>query len=142
MRSAIGFGLAAAVAAGASLAAADADAARYVATPAGGGRVVLNVADGRLVRARAALPARCENTHGGNWDSRLAVSLRGDLALRQGRFRIQGRAPSRVRYDIGGRLRDGAITGRARLTLLDLDFVGADDSFLCDTGPRRYRASR
>jgi hypothetical protein len=129
--------------AGAALAltAADAGATRYVTTPAEGGRVVLDVNDGRLVRVRAALPARCENTHGGNWDSRLAVDLRGDLALRGGRYRIQGRAPSRVRYDIGGRLRGGAVSGRARLTFLDLDFVGAD-SFLCDTGTRRYRAVR
>jgi hypothetical protein len=42
----------------------------------------------------------------------------------------------------GGRLRGGAISGRARLTRLDLDFVGADESYLCDTGTRRYRASR
>lgn len=88
------------------------------------------------------MPARCEHTHGGNWDSWLAVDLRGALALDDDRCRIQGRAPSRVRYDIGGRLRDGAITGRARLTFLVLDFVGADDSFLCDTGTRRYRARR
>jgi hypothetical protein len=103
---------------------------------------VLNVNDGRLVRVRAALPARCENTHGGNWDSRLAVDLRGDLVLQNRRFRIQGRAPSRVRYDVSGRLSGGVISGRARLTFLDLDFVGADDSFLCDTGTRRYRARR
>jgi hypothetical protein len=125
-----------------ALTAADAGAARYVATPAEGGRIVLNVSDGRLARVRAALPARCENTHGGNWDSRLAVDVRGDLALRNGRLRIRGRAPSRVRYDVSGRLRGGVITGRARMTFLDLDFVGADDSFLCDTGRRRYRAVR
>jgi PKD repeat protein len=122
--------------------AADASAARYVATPAGGGRIVLNVNDGRLLRASVTVPARCENTHGGNWDTRLAVDLRGDLALEAGRFRIQGRAPSRVRYDVSGRLRDSAIFGRAWLTFLDLDFVGADDSFLCDSGARRYRAVR
>jgi hypothetical protein len=122
--------------------AADASAARYVATPAGGGRIVLNVNDGRLLRARVTVPARCENTHGGNWDTRLAVDRRGDLALQDGGFRIQGRAPSRVRYDVRGRLRGGAISGRARLTFLDLDFVGADESYLCDTGTRRYRAVR
>jgi hypothetical protein len=42
-----------------------------------------------------------------------------------------------------GRLRNGAISDRARLTILDLDYVGpSDDSYLCDTGARRYRASR
>jgi hypothetical protein len=122
--------------------AADASAARYVATPADGGRIALDVTDGRLLRVRAALPARCENNHGGNWNDRLAVDQHGDLALRNGRFRIQGRAPNRIRYDISGRLRGGAISGRARLTFLDLDFVGADDSYLCDTGTRRYRAVR
>jgi hypothetical protein len=43
---------------------------------------------------------------------------------------------------VSGRVRGDAISGRARLTFLDLDVVGADDSFLCDTGTRRYRASR
>ena len=32
--------------------------------------------------------------------------------------------------------------GRGRLTFLDLDFDGADDSFLCDTGTRRSRTVR
>jgi len=103
---------------------------------------VLDVNDGRLLRVRTALPARCENNHGGNWASRLAIDLRGDLALQNGRFRIQGRAPNEVRYDVRGRLHGGAISGRARLTFLDLDYVGADDSYLCDTGTRRYRAER
>ena len=40
----------------------DAHAAGYVATPADGGRIVLNVNDGRLVRVRAALPARCDDS--------------------------------------------------------------------------------
>jgi hypothetical protein len=46
--------------------AADASAARYVAAPVGRGRIVLDVTDGRLLRARLTLPARCENPHGGN----------------------------------------------------------------------------
>jgi hypothetical protein len=119
-----------------------AHAARYVARPADGGRVVLEVEDGQLQRAAAKLPARCENNHGGNWDSRLAIDLSGDLALQSGRFSIQGRAPNDVRYQFNGRLRNGAIKGRVRLTYLDLDYVGADDSYLCDTGTTRYRAAR
>jgi hypothetical protein len=31
---------------------------------------------------------------------------------------------------------------RAAALLLTLDFVAVDDSFLCDTGARRYRAVR
>jgi hypothetical protein len=120
-----------------AITAADASAARYIATPDEGGRIVLNVTDGRLQRARAALPARLENTHGGTWDLALVVDLRGDLALE-----IQGRSPSQVRNDVRGRLRESAISGRARLTFLDLDFVGADDSLLCDVGAPRYRAVR
>ena len=122
------------------LAPADAGAAEYVARPADGGRIVLEVERGRLRRAEATLPARCENNHGGNWASGLEIRLTGDLALQSGRFDIQGQAPNEVRYDFRGRRRNGAISGRLRLTYLDLDFVGVDDSYLCDTGTRRYRA--
>jgi len=122
--------------------AADASATTYVAMPADAGRIVLTTSGGRLVRVDAALPAGCMNNHGASWSSRLAVDVRGGVALERGRFRIQGRAPTRVRYDVGGRLRNGVISGRIRLTFLDLDFVGADDSFACDTGTRPYRASR
>jgi hypothetical protein len=47
-----------------------------------------------------------------------------------------------VRYQFDGRLRGRAISGHVRLTYLDLDFVGGDDSYLCDTEPLRYRATR
>ncbi len=90
----------------------------------------------------AKLPAGCENNHGGSWSSPLGIAWTGDLALRSGRFDIQGRATNQVRYQIAGRLRNGAISGRLRLTFLDLDFVGVDDSYLCDTGTRRYRGVR
>jgi hypothetical protein len=116
--------------------------ARYVARPAGGGQIVLQVDRGRLRRLEAALPARCENNHGGSWSSTLGIAWKGDVALQSGRFAIQGRASNDVRYQLGGRLRDGAISGRLRLTFLDLDFVGVDDSYLCDTGTRRYRGVR
>jgi hypothetical protein len=114
----------------------------YVAKPAAGGRIVLDVGDGRLRRAAAKVPARCENNHGGSWTATLAIDLRGGVALRSGRFGIQGQSANKVRYQLGGRVRDGAISGRVRLTFLDLDFVGVDDSYLCDTGTRRYRAVR
>ena len=116
--------------------------ARYVARPAGGGRIVLEVDRGRLRRLDATLPAGCENNHGGRWSSTLGIALTGDVALRSGRFDIQGQAPNQVRYQLAGRLRNGAISGRVRLTYLDLDFVGVDDSYVCDTGTLRYRGVR
>lgn len=115
--------------------------ARYVARPADGGRVMLDVDRGRLRRLEATLPAGCENNHGGSWSSTLGIALTGDVALRSGRFDIQGRGSNQVRYQISGRRRNGAISGRVRLTFLDLDFVGVDDSYLCDTGTR-YRGVR
>jgi hypothetical protein len=127
---------------------ATASAAKYVAEPAGGGRIVLKVNSGRLRSVKAKLPAGCQNVQGGTWDAPLAVRLRGDLGLRRGVFRIQGEAPNGVRYRIKGRLRDGAITGRARLTFFFNDAIGqgdpdlSDDSYLCDTGAGRYRATR
>lgn len=126
-----------------SVTATDARAARYVARPADGGRIVFHVQGGRLVRVAATLPARCENNHGGSWTATLAVDLNGRLALRSGGFSIQGQARNKVRYQLGGRLRGSAISGSARLTYLDLDFVGpSDDSYLCNTGPTRYRGMR
>ena len=96
----------------------------------------------RLRRAEATLPARCENNHGGSWSSTLGIALAADVALRSGKFAIQGQAPNEVKYELAGRLRNGAISGRVRLTYLDLDFVGVDDSYVCDTGTLRYRAVR
>jgi hypothetical protein len=116
--------------------------ARYVARPADGGRIVLDVDGGRLRRAEATLPARCENNHGGSWSSTLGIALTGAVALRSGRFGIQGQAANEVRYELAGRLRNGVVSGRVRLTYLDLDFVDVDDSYLCDTGTRRYRGVR
>ena len=116
--------------------------ARYVARPAGGGQIVLQVDRGRLRRLDATLPAGCENNHGGRWSSPLGIAWTGDLALQSGRFAIQGRTSNQVRYQLAGRLRNGAISGRVRLTFLDLDFVGVDDSYVCDTGTRRYRGVR
>ena len=90
----------------------------------------------------APLPARCENNHGGSWSSTLGIALTGAVALRSRRFGLQGQAPNQVRYQLAGRLRNRAISGRVRLTFLDLDFVGVDDSYVCDTGTRRFRAVR
>ena len=103
---------------------------------------MLDIDGGRLRRADATLPARCENNHGGSWFSTLGIAWTGGLALRSGRFGIHGQASNGVRYELAGRLRDGAISGRVRLTFLDIDFVGVDDSYLCDTGTRRYRGVR
>ena len=124
--------------------AADAMAARYVAKPAGGGRIALDVVSGQLRRIRAALPSRCENDHGGSWSARLAIDESGTVALQSGRFGFQGRARDNVRFQVDGRLRNGAISGRIRLTYLDIDHVGVGDdtSFLCDTGTTSYRAVR
>ena len=116
--------------------------ARYVARPADGGRIVLDVDRGRLRRLEATLPVGCENNHGGSWSSTLGIAWSGDVALRSGRFAIQGRASNDVRYQVAGRLRSGAISGPVRLTFVDFDFVGVDDSYLCDTGTRRYRGVR
>jgi hypothetical protein len=126
------------------LPAAPANAARYVAEPEAGGQIAFELERGRLRSAEATLPARCENNHGGSWSADLSVALTGDLALRAGRFRIEGRADNDVRYEIRGKRRSGAITGRVWLTYLDIDHVGVgvDDSFLCDTGRTRYRATR
>jgi hypothetical protein len=122
--------------------AADAGAAIYVAQPDGGGRIELEAKRGHLLRADASLPAHCENNHGGTWRDDVGMSLSGDLAFQSGRFHIQGEAPNGVKYDFRGRRRKGAISGRLRMTYLDLDFVGVDDSYLCDTGMTRYRAAR
>jgi hypothetical protein len=120
-----------------------ADAADYVAEPEGGGRVALEVTRGALRSIDATLPARCENNHGGTWSDDLQLTLSGKLALQNGRFRITGQADTGVSYDVRGRRRaGGAFTGRVRLTYLDIDHVGVDDSFLCDTGTVRYRARR
>ena len=136
--------LLAAPAAGAALALAppDAGAATYAARPAGGGRIALEVVRDRLRRIELALPARCDRNSGGSWRTRLAIDVRDSLALQAGRFGLQGQAPDKVRYQLDGRLRGTAITGRVRLTYLDLDFVGVDDSYLCDTQILRYRAVR
>ena len=131
-----------AVPAALALASPEADAARYVAKPAGGGRIALDVVRNQLRRIDVALPSRCERNSGGVWSARLAVDVRGTLALHGGRFGLSGRAPNQVRYQLDGRLRGGAIAGRVRLTYLDLDFVGVDDSYLCDTQTLRYRAVR
>ena len=119
---------------------ADAGAATYVARPADGGRIALRVDGGRLRSVKATLPSRCENNHGGSWGAPLGIDLTGAVVLRSGGFGFQGQAPSEVRYQLDGRLRGGAIAGRLRLTYLDLDFVGVDDSYLCDTGTVPYRA--
>jgi hypothetical protein len=123
-------------------AAADAEAARYVARPADGGRITIDAAGSRLRRIAARLPSGCESNVGQTWTTPLAIQLTGDEPLRSGRFSIQGQAPNKVRYQIDGRRRGRAISGRIRLTFLDLDFVGADESFLCDTGTIRFRAVR
>jgi hypothetical protein len=116
--------------------------ARYVAQPPDGGRIALDVRSDQLRRVAVTLPARCENSHGGSWFARLAIDLTDKLALRSGGFAIQGRAANRVRYEVDGRLRNGAISGRVRLTYLHLDFIGFDGSYVCDTGTRRYRSAR
>jgi hypothetical protein len=123
-----------------SLAPAEAGAATYVAQPEAGGRVELEVKRGRLLRAEASLPARCENNHGGSWDSGLEIDLSGEVALRSGRFEIEGQATNEVSYELRGRRRSGAFTGRIWLTYVDIDHFGVDDSYLCDTGKLRYRA--
>jgi hypothetical protein len=124
-----------------SVTAADANARTYVGQPAGGGRITLKLDEGRLRHVKARMPARCESNNGQRWRRTLVVNVSGALALRSGRFSIQGRVPNGVRGDLRGRLRNGRISGRVRLTFLDLDYVGpSDDSYLCDTGTRRYRA--
>ena len=124
--------------------AADAMAARYVAKPAGGGRLAFDVVSGELRRIQATLPSRCENNHGGSWSARLAIDESGAVALQSGRFGFQGQARNKVRFQVDGRLRKGALSGRIRLTYLDIDHVGVgvDKSFLCDTGTTSYRAVR
>ena len=124
------------------LPAAPADAARYVAQPEAGGQVARERERGRLRSADVARPARCENNHGGSWSADLDIALTGDLALRAGRFHIEGQADNEVSYEIRGKRRNGAITGRVWLTYVDIDHFGVDDSYLCDTGKMRYRATR
>jgi hypothetical protein len=116
-----------------------ADARTYTGQPAGGA-ILLKVNRGHLRQIATRLPAGCENNHGGHWRSTLQINLSGDLQLQAGRFSLQGRAPNQVRYAMSGRLRRGTISGRIRLTYLDLDYVGVDDSYLCDTGSLRIRA--
>ncbi len=124
-----------------SVTAADANARTYVGQPAGGGRIAIKIDGGRVRQVEASIPASCESNNGQHWRTTLVVNVSGNLPLRSGRFRIQGRAPNGVRGDLRGRLRSGRISGRVRLTFLDLDYVGpSDDSYLCDTGTRPFRA--
>ncbi|MDQ5831823.1 MAG: hypothetical protein M3550_02040 [Actinomycetota bacterium] len=124
-----------------SVTAADANARTYVGQPAGGGRIAIKIDGGRVRQVEASIPASCESNNGQHWRTTLVVNVSGNLPLRSGRFRIQGQAPNGVRGDLRGRLRSGRISGRVRLTFLDLDYVGpSDDSYLCDTGTRPFRA--
>jgi hypothetical protein len=82
------------------------------------------------------------NNHGGSWSARLVLDISGTVALRSGGFGFQGEAPNKVKYQIDGRLRNGVVSGRLRLTYLKLDFIGFDDSYLCDSGTTSYRARR
>jgi hypothetical protein len=125
-----------------SVTAPDANAKTYVGQTTGGGRVAFKIDGGRMRKVEARIPASCESNNGQRWSTTLVVNVSGNLVLRSGRFRIQGRAPNGVRGDMRGRLRRGQIAGRVRLTFLDLDYVGpSDDSYVCDTGTRRFRAS-
>jgi hypothetical protein len=124
-----------------SVTAADANARTYVGKPAGGGRIAIKIDGGRVRQVEARIPAGCESNNGQRWRTTLVVNVSGNLPLRSGRFRIQGQAPNGVRGDLRGRLRSGRISGRVRLTFLDLDYVGpSDDSYVCDTGTRPFRA--
>jgi hypothetical protein len=123
-----------------SVTAANANAKTYVGPFAGGGAIALKISDGRLRQVRASMPAGCENNLGGRWTRTLEVNVRGAIVLRSGRFSVQGEAPNGVKGDLRGRLRNGVVSGRVRLTYLDLDYVGVDESYLCDTGTRRFRA--
>lgn len=124
-----------------SVTAADANARTYVGQPAGGGRIAIKIDGGRVRQVEASIPASCESNNDQHWRTTLVVNVSGNLPLRSGRFRIKGQAPNGVRGDLRGRLRSGRISGRLRLTFLDLDYVGpSDDSYLCDTGTRPFRA--
>ena len=123
-----------------SVTAANANAKTYVGQFAGGGSIALKVSDGRLRQVAARMPAGCENNFGGRWTKTLEVNVRGAIVLRSGRFSVQGEVPNGVKGDLRGRLRNGAISGSLRLTELYIDYVEADDSYLCDTGTRRFRA--
>ena len=122
--------------------AANANARTYVGHTAGGGTIALRASAGHVRQVRASIPATCENVHGGTWRRRLEVNVRVTLALRSGRFSVGGEAPNGVKGELRGRLRGGAISGQVRLTLFDLDPIADphDDSYLCDTGTRRFRA--
>jgi hypothetical protein len=124
--------------------AASAQAATFVARPADGGRIELRTGGGALRVLKATLPARCENEFGNVWTDTLGVDLAGTVAIEGGRFGVQGQAPSKVRYQLGGRRRARAITGRLRLTYVFIDqvVVVTDKSYLCDTGVLRFRAVR
>jgi hypothetical protein len=124
-----------------SVTAANANAKTYVDQFAGGGAIALKVSDGRLRQVSARMPASCHNNHGGNWARTLEVNVSGAVALRSGRFSIQGKAPNGIKGDLRGRLRNGAISGSVRLTDLYIDHFGVDESYLCDTGTRRFRAN-
>lgn len=126
-----------------SVTAAAANARTYVGQVAGGGTIALKIGDGRLRQVKASMPARCENNYGGSWDTTLEVNVSGlAVALRSGRFSISGEAPNGVKGDLQGRLRNGRILGRLRLTSLYIDYVDefSDDSYVCNTGMRRFRA--
>jgi hypothetical protein len=123
-----------------SVTAANANAKTYVGQFAGGGSIALKVSGGSLRQVAASMPAGCENNHGGRWTRTLTVNVRGAVPLRSGRFSVQGEAPNGVKGDLRGRLRNGVISGRLRLTYLYLDHFGVDESYLCDTGTRRFRA--
>jgi len=126
-----------------SVTAASASARTYVDHFAGGGTITLRVSKGQLRQVSARMPANCESNNGGpGWRDTLEATVSGALPLRSGRFSVHGEADNGVEGNLQGRLRNGVISGRLRLTFADIDQLSdpVDDSYVCDTGVRRFRA--
>jgi hypothetical protein len=131
------------------LAAGSAWAAKYKDTTGLGGglglgpvKIVLTIKDGKLRRLRGALPAHCEREQG-DFNAVLRTHLAGSVKLDGGRFHVHVDDPNTgVEVNIRGRLKNGQVRGRVRMTYLDLNPVFPSRDILCDSGVRRYRAPR
>jgi hypothetical protein len=108
----------------------------------GPGKIVLTIKNGKLKRLRGALPAHCERPNG-DFNAVLRTHLVGSVKLVDKAFHVHVDDPNTgVEVNIRGKLKNGRVTGRVRMTYLDLNPTFPNNDILCDSGVRRYSANR